>query len=141
MAETRTLPTSVLCGEVSALLAEGKKVELKTKGASMRPFIEGDRDSVVLERRDSCKVGDIVLAQIRKDVYVLHRVFAVDGDSITLMGDGNVRGTEHCKISDICGTVTTIITPKRSIKPGSGRVWRLLLPVRRYLLFIYRLFI
>ena len=42
------VPNAILLAEVSALVQEGKQVELLTKGCSMLPFIVGDRDSVRL---------------------------------------------------------------------------------------------
>lgn len=103
------VPNSILLGEVKSLLAEGKDVVIPTKGNSMLPFIRGGRDSVNLRRLDTLEVGDIVLAEIREGVYVLHRVFAVDGDSVTLKGDGNLRNVEKCRRSDIAGTALGVL--------------------------------
>lgn len=155
--ETRKieLPNEVILGDASAMLAKGKDVTISTKGNSMLPFIRGGVDSVVLRKIHAVHRGDIVLAQIFPGRYVLHRVFRepkVSSDGrlspnarITLMGDGNVRGTENCRASDICGTVIRIIRPDGQIsRPQSksrqfvATLWRWLLPVRRYLLFIYR---
>jgi hypothetical protein len=54
------------------------------------------------------------------------------------MGDGNIAGTESCSRSDVMGTVVGIVKGKRTVVPGKARIWRLLKPVRRYLLGIYR---
>ena len=139
------LPNEVLLGEVTELLKEGKNVILMTKGNSMLPFIIGDRDSVELTSPDVVKENDIVLALLKNGMYVLHRVQRIDGDEITLMGDGNLRGTEHCRRNDICGLVRTIIKEdgrKVDCSDASLRrrvlLWHRLLPVRRYLLYIYR---
>lgn len=134
----RELPNEVLLPEVAALLAAGSDVTLLTKGNSMLPFIRGGRDRVVLRRQDGMAAGDIVLARIGGR-YVLHRVLGVSGTHLTLMGDGNIRGTESCMASDVIGTVVEIIRPDgRRCSPGKGRVWRALKPVRRYILAIYR---
>ncbi|MBQ0149202.1 MAG: S24/S26 family peptidase [Bacteroidales bacterium] len=133
------IPNDILLGEVSGMLAEGMEVIIMTKGYSMLPFIIGDRDSVKLRKSDSLRIGDIVLAEVAKGRYVLHRVFEIDGDRITLMGDGNLYGTEQCHRSDIKGTVTDIITPKgRHKKVTDGKIWRRLRPFRRIILGIYR---
>ena len=102
------LPNEVMLGEVCRLLSEGSSVIILTKGSSMLPFIVGDRDSVVLERRDSLSVGEIALAQLPGGIYVLHRIVALDGDAVTLRGDGNLRGVEHCRRQDVHGTVSCI---------------------------------
>ena len=105
------IPNEIFLGEVSEMLAEGAEVIIMTKGSSMLPFIIGDRDSVKLKKMETTSVGDMVLAEICKGRYVLHRVQEIDGDRVTLMGDGNLYGTEKCLLGDIKGTVTEIIAP------------------------------
>lgn len=136
---TRVYDNRILLGEVSDLLAEGGVVTLRAKGFSMEPFIRGDMDSVRLRKMPDVRVGDIVLARLKGEVYVLHRVFALDGEKVTLMGDGNLQGTEHCRLADIMGTAEAIVTPSgREWKPGDGHVWRRLMPFRRIILGLYR---
>ena len=137
--EKRVLPNEILLAEAGALLAEGRDVELTVKGNSMLPFLVNERDSVVLRKLPQVEKGDVVLAEITRGHYVLHRVRAVDGERLTLMGDGNVRGTESCTRADVLGTAVAFIRPDgKRRKPGKARLWRALRPIRRYLLFIYR---
>lgn len=132
------LPNDVVLGEVARLLTEGHDVVIIPKGRSMLPFIRGDVDKVVLSSPKSLKVGDIVLAYF-ENRFVLHRVIAIDGDRLTLMGDGNLHGTEQGSANEVAGVVTDIITPEgRHRKPTSGWLWRKLLPFRKYLLKVYR---
>ena len=137
--EKRILPNEILLAEAGALLAEGRDVELSVKGNSMLPFLHNERDSVLLRKLPQIEKGDVVLAEIAPKRYVLHRVRAIDGERLTLMGDGNLRGTESCTRSEVLGTAVEFIFPggKRR-KPGKARLWRALRPIRRYLLFIYR---
>ena len=142
------VPNSILLGEVKSMLAEGKDVVIPTKGNSMLPFIRGGRDSVNLRLLDTLEVGDIVLAEIREGVYVLHRVFAVDGDSVTLKGDGNLRNVEKCRRSDIAGTALCILKENGREVDCRGRkamrrarAWRTMPTLfRRVFLGIYRRF-
>ena len=133
-----------LLPEVEKLLAEGIRVTLKVKGNSMLPFIRGGRDNVTLEAPAGISRGDIVLARMGQGRYVLHRVIKIKNNIVVLMGDGNCRGTEQCLRSDICGRVITIVKPHKCISTDSscmhmaGTVWRLLLPVRRWLLALYK---
>ena len=138
------VPNAILLGEVKAILAEGKDVIIPTKGNSMLPFIKGMRDSVKLRKLDTLEVGDIVLAELREGVYVLHRVFAMDGDKVTLMGDGN-RTVEYCRRGDIAGTALAILKDGEKEKDcrspralRRARAWRRLLPFRRIILGFYR---
>jgi SOS-response transcriptional repressor LexA len=135
------VPNEILLEEAADLLSRGIEVILMTKGNSMLPFIRGEKDSVNLKKYGAVEVGDIVLARIAPQRYVLHRIIALDGDKVTLMGDGNLVGTETCRLSDILGTVREIIRPNGSTKKVTkGTFWRKLLPVRRYILWIYRKF-
>ena len=144
--ERRIVPNEILLAEAGALLAEGRDVELLVKGNSMLPFIRGGRDSVNLRLLDTLEVGDIVLAEIREGVYVLHRVFAVDGDSVTLKGDGNLRNVEKCRRSDIAGTALCILKENGREVDCRGRkamrrarAWRTMPTLfRRVFLGIYR---
>ena len=119
------------------MLDEGRTVRFTPLGSSMLPFIRGGRDSVVLCKKDSVEIGDIVLARLQGR-YVLHRVVGLDGEKVTLMGDGNIAGTEECTLKDVMGTVTEIGRGKKTVKPGKGRLWGALKPIRRYILAIYR---
>lgn len=125
--------------QIPQLLEEGKVVILKRpKGVSMLPYIRGGVDSVKLRKVEGLQVGDIVLALFRGRP-IVHRVIAIDGNKVTLMGDGNLQGTERGDISEVLGIVDEIITPSgRHRKPGNGRLWFRLLPVRKYLLKVYK---
>lgn len=135
--DKRVLPNEVLLEEAGQLLDEGREVVFTPLGSSMLPFIRGGKDSVTLRKKDTAEVGDIVLVRL-PGRYVLHRIIALDGEKVTLMGDGNLVGTEACTRADIMGTVMLIQRGKRSVVPGDGRFWRVLKPFRRYILGIYR---
>lgn len=143
------VPNETLLHEVERLLSEGHTVTLRTRGRSMYPFIVGIRDSVILKYNSCPKVGNIALARLPDHRYVLHRIIRKETDShgntlITLMGDGNVKGTERCLLNDICGTAVAVIRNGTKYNPDSttwtilASLWKKLLPVRRYLLAVYR---
>ena len=76
--------------------------------------------------------------------YVVHRIISLDGDRVTLMGDGNLALHEYCNRGDVCAKVSLVVKPngkKRSLDSFLFRffakVWFALLPFRRYLLWIY----
>ena len=107
----------------------------------MLPFIIGGRDSLVLVAAGSLCVGDIVLARLPERGYVLHRVYRLSGDSLTLMGDGNLRAVERCRAGDVVGKAVAILRDGHrhvdcasSAERRKARLWRHLLPLRRYLL-------
>ena len=133
----RTIDNDTLLGETCILLSEGKGVKLRAKGNSMRPFIRGSEDSLLLVPARELRKGDIVLARIDGKRYVVHRIIGMTGDRITLMGDGNLYGTEECSRSDIYGTVERIIREGKEHNIMSryallsAKAWRLILPLRR----------
>ena len=102
------IENDILIPEMARLLSEGKEVRFTPSGVSMRPFIEGDRDSVIVApfaNRQAPKTGQIVLAKTEKSnnsVYVLHRIIGVTEDGLfRLQGDGNLTGEEYCCRSNI----------------------------------------
>ena len=136
--DKRVVSNELLLEEAASLMEEGREVNFTPLGSSMLPFIRGGKDSVRLQKKDSVEVGDIVLVRLQGPRYVLHRVIKTDGDSLTLMGDGNIAGTESCKKGDVMGTVVAIVKGTRTIIPCKARLWRVLKPLRRYILGIYR---
>ena len=138
------IENDILIPELARLLSEGKEVRFTPSGVSMRPFIEGDKDSVILAPLNRTpQRGDILLAQVQtlcgRTTYVLHRLIRVEGEQLTLMGDGNLAGTETCLRAEVIGIVTRIESPKGRRKPLTrGYIWYILRPVRKWLLKIYR---
>ncbi|MBQ7192486.1 MAG: S24/S26 family peptidase [Paludibacteraceae bacterium] len=134
----------ILIPEIGRMLAEGKRVLFTPTGDSMRPFIEGGQDKVVLLKKQKVRVGDICLAQLpaypdQQLCFVLHRVVAVQGEQVTMKGDGNIRGEEHCMKNDILGTVVRIETPWGHRKwITNGWIWRTLCRPRWFWLKVYR---
>jgi len=118
-------------------LKEGKVVPLVPQGISMLPFIKGGEDQVYLLKKDKVEVGDIVLVEYHGK-HILHRVYAIDGERITLMGDGNLEGTEQVEADEVLGTVVEIVHDGRQRKPKKAWLWRKLLPFRKGLLKLHR---
>lgn len=142
--QTKTVPNAELIPAIGKLIEEGQEVIFKPKGMSMLPFIRGGRDSVLLRKADGLKVGDIALAEISEGRYVLHRIETIEDEMIVLMGDGNLVGRERCRKEDVMAIAVKIIKENKEIDCQSPRhmrmaeIWKRLLPVRRYLLAIYR---
>ena len=138
------ISNDILLSSVRRLIEEGHTATIRVKGVSMRPFLEDGRDSVVLAAADTLKKGDVVLAEIARGQYVLHRIIKMDGTALTLMGDGNPKGTEKCRIVDVAGIAIALIRKGKTVECDSckwrvySKIWPALRPLRRYLLFIYR---
>ena len=131
--------------EALRLVQEGVTVTFPVTGQSMLPFIIGGKESVILHAPGLTAVGDVVVARVDGNRYVVHRIINIDGDHVTLMGDGNVRGTEHCLLKDVKARVTHVVSAdnkKRDLysrwRVRAAKLWYWLRPIRRYLLAIYR---
>lgn len=147
MLETQNiaLPNAEFLPRIVDLLQEGHSVTLSLRGFSMRPFLEDRRDRALLCKASSPKVGEPVLAEVSPGVFVLHRIVGIEGQQVTLLGDGNLA-PEHCRLEDIRAQVVGFYRKGRTtLDPTDGRKWRTyswvwthLYPVRRYLLAAYR---
>lgn len=141
------LPNSVIIPEVARLVNEGKSVTLPLRGHSMRPYLEDRRDKGLLVKVDRpLKRGDVILAEISPQHYALHRIVNIDGDNITMYGDGNFS-------PELIKRENVLAIAQGFYRKGSGkfesvdsltykiywRVWVWLRPVRRYLLIAWRL--
>ena len=145
MSESTCIDDSVILSEAVRLVNEGVEVTFPVNGRSMRPFIEGGRDSVVLVKPVDVKRLDVVLARTDDGRHVVHRVLSVDGGRVTLMGDGNLCGRETCGMDGVLAKVTHVVRPggKRDAFETArmrmaARFWVSLLPIRRILLKLYR---
>lgn len=132
--------------EAVRLVADGVSVTFPVKGRSMLPFIFGGRESVILQKPDYLKVGQVVLAEVGPNVYVVHRIIKIEPQRITLMGDGNIRGTESCKPECVLAIATHVVDDKGRRRPlgsfiqlAKAHIWFMLRPLRRYLLAGFRI--
>ena len=140
---TKQLDNAEFLPHVTALIEEGHTITLPLRGFSMRPFLENGRDKALLAAPTDIKVGDAVLAEILPGHYVLHRIISIDGDKVTLRGDGNLS-EEHCKNTDIRAKAIGFFRKGKSVADSTNgikwriysAIWTRLLPIRRYLLFI-----
>lgn len=145
--DKRLVENEVLLPKVAEWIAAGHTVTLVVKGQSMNPFLRNARDRVTLApfTSEALQPGVVVLArELGQERFVLHRIIRREGDSLTLQGDGNVKGTEQTTVDRVMGQVIEVIRGKRHFDT-QGRTWRyysccwrLLRPMRRWLLALYR---
>lgn len=136
-----------IIAEAIKLVGEGVSVTFPVAGRSMRPFIVGGKESVVLVKPEKVCVGDVVLAFVDNSRYVVHRVIRIDGEKVTLMGDGNLVGVEHCRVPDVKAIATHVVNARgkrrsfaNPLRRTATRVWVRLRPVRKWLLLAYRVY-
>lgn len=128
-------------------LREGKSVKILADGTSMLPFIIGGRDYAEIVPLPENEVPQLWNAYLFKynGKYIIHRFIGKDGEIFRMLGDGNLKYEERVSREDIIGVLSKIHRPKG--KPvdtttkkwrRTGKNWNKFLPVRRYLLAIYR---
>lgn len=147
-----SIPNTLYVEALRQCLQRGETVQFPVRGWSMRIFVEHERDKAILKpcHPEKLRRGDVVLTRIDtadgSEVYVLHRIIRINGDRLTLRGDGNVGTTETCLRSDVVAFVSGFIRKGRT-KPDltSGLKWRIysaiwvpLHPIRRYLLLTWK---
>ena len=138
------LDNAAFLPHVAALINEGHTITLPLRGRSMRPFLEDGRDKALLAAPTDIAMGDAVLAEIRPGHYVLHRIIGINGEHITLRGDGNLTN-EYCDKKDIRAKAIGFYRKGRTkLDSVSGFKWRSysvvwtwLMPIRSYLLFAF----
>ena len=135
----------VIIEEAIRLVDEGVSVTLPVNGQSMLPLIIGGKESVILQKPVEPKVADVVLAWVEGCRFVVHRIISISGNNVTLMGDGNIIGTEQCTLSDVKAIATHVVSADEKIRDLNNpwrllatRLWFQLRPVRRYILAIYK---
>ncbi|MBR4296957.1 MAG: S24/S26 family peptidase [Bacteroidaceae bacterium] len=146
--KTIEISNEILIPKVKEVIDRGATATLRVKGYSMRIYLDNGRDLVTLKapQREALRPGDVVLAEYIPEHYVLHRIIKRTGNQLTLMGDGNVKGTESCTTDDVIGIVTHFYRKGRKTPESVegwkwktySRIWLALTPIRRYILAIYR---
>lgn len=143
---TKAIANEVLLKETAVLIAEGHTVTHLVRGNSMNPFMVDRRDKVILSpfTADELQPGAVVLARDDTDRLVLHRIISRKGTSLTLMGDGNIIGTEETSTDRVMGLVTSVIRKEKTYSCNDSTwrrysyMWTRLVPIRRYLLGAWR---
>lgn len=112
---------------IEQLIAPGERFKIMVTGYSMLPLFGYGRDVIVLRRTNA---KDEILHRIgmfrAKDRHIIvHRVVAIEGDTITFQGDGNPYQREQCKRSDVIGLVEEVIREDGRTVSCTTRRWQL----------------
>lgn len=119
---------------VRDLLLEGKEVKIKVQGQSMLPFFRSG--SIVnlrpVQDKDLKKLA-VVFADTGNH-FVIHRIISIEGNKVTLFGDGNIIGTETMPKEKIYG-----ITDCSTLHLILAGIWFRMRRFRRYPLAVFRI--
>lgn len=137
---------ALMMEEIRKLISEGRTVSLTVKGNSMNPFLVSLRDQMTLGpwKDEDIRKGCVALVKDIRGNYLIHRIISRDGNTVTLIGDGNVGLYEKAVTDEIIGIMYSI-TRKGKVWKADDRMWKLyswfwmlILPVRRWPLGLWR---
>ena len=133
MQSARTIANRELFAIVRDTLLEGKTVRVAVNGQSMLPFFRsGSTITLRPVREEDLRKYSVVMADAGH-AFVVHRIIEVGEDTITLLGDGNIYGTERITRDKIYGVVDCSAT-----HIFFAKLWLWMRPVRRFPLAIFR---
>jgi len=146
-AKYRKFSTHELLPVAYEMIQSGRKVVIPVTGNSMRPLIAGNRDKVILDRAKRLKRGDVILFRNRYGDYILHRIYSVKNNRYKTIGDYCLKGDGFVEPECILGVATAFIRKGKTISCSSPLwrfytfIWLALLPVRKYLIALYKAYI
>ena len=133
MNNARAIANRELFSIVRDTLLEGKTVRVAVNGQSMLPFFRSGSTITLRPVQDEdIRKSNVVMADAGH-AYVVHRIVEVGKESITLLGDGNLRGTECVTRDKIYGVVDCSRT-----HIFFAKLWVWLRPLRRFPLAFFR---
>lgn len=118
---------------VRDILLEGQSVTVAVNGQSMLPFFRsGTTVTIRPIRSEDFKRYAVVFADAGGR-FVIHRIIGINGDMVTLLGDGNIYGTESMPKDKVYGCIDISRTHLFFAK-----IWLWMRPVRRFPLAFFR---
>ena len=118
---------------VRDLLLEGQSVTIAVKGQSMLPFF---RSGSTVKLRPITEADFKRYSVVFADAggrFVIHRIIAINGQQVTLLGDGNIYGTETMSKDKVYGVIEC-----SALHILLAKLWLWMRPVRRFPLAIFR---
>ena len=144
----RELDPQVLMPALLALMEETGTVPLVISGSSMTPFLVHGRDTVYLSKVTApLKRGDMILYRRDSGAYILHRIFRLEGDTYTLVGDAQTMLEPGIRTNQVLAVVTAVRRKGKLLKQGSfwwdffENVWIRMVPLRPAAKAVYSCFV
>ena len=142
----KILPPEAAVERILAVMEAGAAAPLVISGWSMSPFLVHGRDTVYLTPPpETLKKGDMILYRRDSGMYVLHRICAVEGNTFTLIGDGQLEKEPDIRKDQILALVTAVRRKGKLLKKGSfwwdffEKIWLNMIPLRPAALKLYGL--
>ena len=142
----RIFSPDVLLEEYRELLKDEsvEALPLVISGNSMSPFLIHGRDTIYLSRLTRpVKRGDVLLYQRDSGAYILHRVYKIEGDSFTMVGDAQTELELGIRPEQVIAIMTSAERKGKKQAPGSfwweffEKIWIRMVPLRPIVRKIY----
>lgn len=140
----KVLPPEILMDKLIGLLEETESVPLVISGGSMVPFLVHGRDSVYLSKVTApLKRGDMILYRRDNGRYILHRIWRIEKESFTMVGDAQTVLEPGIRPDQVLARVTSVRRKGKLLRSGSfwweffEKVWIRIVPLRRSLMSAY----
>ena len=118
---------------VRDILLEGDNVTITVNGQSMLPFFRsGSTITLRPIRKEDFKKYAVVFADAGNH-FVIHRIINIEANKVTLLGDGNIYGTESMDKERVYGVIDC-----SALHIFFAKIWLWMRPVRRFPLAIFR---
>ena len=135
--QTHSVPMAALSPLIGEVLSAGGTVELTVTGHSMEPMLHDRVSRVRLSAPRALKRGDLPLYRRADGSFVLHRVTAVDGESVTCCGDAQWRLERGVPCGNIVAVMDAFdrrggrwVSANSALYGAYWRVWLALRPLR-----------
>lgn len=119
------------------LMEETDCVPLVISGGSMTPFLVHGRDTVYLSKVSRpLQKGDMILYRRDNGNYILHRIYRVEPDSFTLVGDAQTELEQGIRTDQVLALVSAVRRKGKLLQPGSfwwdffQNIWIRMIPLR-----------
>ena len=133
----RILEPEVLLPPLLEMMKETDSVPLVISGGSLAPFLVHGRDTVYLSNINKpLKRGDMIFYRRDSGAYVLHRIYRVEGETYTLLGDAQTRTEPGIRHDQVLARVNAVRRKGKLLQKGSfwwdffEKVWIRLVPLR-----------
>ena len=122
--KVKVLEPELLMPPLLDMLEVTETVPLVISGSSMIPFLAHGRDTVYLSKvRKPLRRGDMVLYRRDSGSYILHRIYRVEGDTYTMVGDAQQGLEPGIRDDQIIAMVTAVRRKGKLLKKGSFWWW------------------
>ena len=135
----RIFSPDVLLEEYRELLKDEsvEALPLVISGNSMSPFLIHGRDTIYLSRLTRpVKRGDVLLYQRYSGAYILHRVYKIESDSFTMVGDAQTELEPGIRPEQVIAIMSSAERKGKRQAPGSfwweffEKIWIRMVPLR-----------